>query len=122
MNTKRILLIGSGIDVDRPIINYLDKSGHNVLGIVQKDLIKSTLMGEKFDLIILDLKEEKFNISLIPAVKEYSIAPIMVLASEKDEEKEMEALNLGAKEYLYRPLDCELLINKINEIFKTKNN
>lgn len=121
MKTRRILLIGSGIDVDRPIINYLDKSGHHVLGIIQKDLVKSTLMSEKFDLIILDLKEKKFNISLIPAVKEYSIAPIIVLASEKGEEREMEALNLGAKEYLNRPLDCELLKSKIDEIFKTKN-
>lgn len=129
MKSNKILLIGSDIDEEQSIINYLKNIGNSVLGVIQKELVKSTLLRDKFDLIILDLKSRKFKISYISELKEYTEAPIMVLSNErlnkkqnnKDRDAEVKAINLGADEYLYRPLNFEILGTKIKKIINSYN-
>jgi two-component system KDP operon response regulator KdpE len=62
------------------------------------------LGAEKPDLIILDLGlPDKGGLELIPQIRKSSTVPIIVLSARHDERSKVEALDLGADDYVGKP-------------------
>jgi two-component system, OmpR family, KDP operon response regulator KdpE len=62
------------------------------------------LAAEKPDLVILDLGlPDKSGLDLIPQIRKTSPVPIIVLSARHDERSKVEALDLGADDYVGKP-------------------
>jgi DNA-binding response OmpR family regulator len=77
----------------------------------------------EYDLIILDVNLpgiSGFDVLRILQNKQY-FSPSIVYSSEKTREAIMQALSLGAKTYLVKPLKPEVLLQKAIEVLRSKD-
>ena len=86
------------------------------------DFLTSTNKKE-YDLIILDTNLpglSGFDVLKILQNKQY-FSPTIVYSSEQSREAVMQALSLGAKTYLVKPLKPEILLQKAIEVLRSKD-
>ena len=90
-------------------IRYAFRKNYEFEGAISIELLEKKLQqGEIFDLILLDLifdnvTKEKIGLELIPRIKEQlPNIPIIVVTNENDVETVVDAMNLGAKNFLYK--------------------
>lgn len=50
----------------------------------------------------------------------YPLVPVMVMSTEKNKEKLIQAMELGAKDYLLKPINIDLLSKKCSRIFSER--
>jgi two-component system chemotaxis response regulator CheY len=85
-------------------------------------ILKST---EDIGLIICDLNMPKMSgIELLKVVRsssQYSNLPFLLVASESQKEQVVEAVKLGATNYIYKPFTGANLQDKLGRIFSSKN-
>src|SRR4051812_27877713 len=63
-----------------------------------------SLIAEKPDLVILDLGlPDRSGVELIGDIRKTSAVPILVLSARHDERSKVEALDLGADDYVAKP-------------------
>jgi two-component system, OmpR family, KDP operon response regulator KdpE len=80
-------------------------SGRDALAVIERD---------KPDLVILDLGLPDLNgIEVIRAVRAHSTVPIIVLSVRDDERGKVEALDLGADDYVTKPFGVEELVARM---------
>jgi two-component system, OmpR family, KDP operon response regulator KdpE len=80
-------------------------SGRDALAAIERD---------KPDLVILDLGLPDLNgIEVIRAVRAHSTVPIIVLSVRDDERGKVEALDLGADDYVTKPFGVEELVARM---------
>jgi two-component system, OmpR family, KDP operon response regulator KdpE len=72
------------------------------------------LMAEKPDLVILDLGlPDMSGVEVIRAIRSTSPVPIVVLSARNDERGKVEALDLGADDYVTKPFGMDELVARI---------
>ena len=71
------------------------------------------------DLIILDLGlPDMDGLNVLKHVRESSLTPIIVLSARGGEMDKVEALNMGANDYVTKPFSMSVLISKISAMLK----
>jgi two-component system, OmpR family, KDP operon response regulator KdpE len=96
------------VDDEPPIRRFLRTSlaavGHRVVTAEDGAGALAALAGEKPDVVILDLGlPDKSGIEVIREIRKRSPVPIIVLSVRNDERSKVEALDLGADDYLTKP-------------------
>ena len=75
-----------------------------------------------FDLIILDLNlPKKDGFSVCTEIRETSIIPIIILSARDNEDDKVQALELGADDYISKPFSPRELMARIGAILKRLN-
>jgi len=75
------------------------------------------------DIVLLDLNmPNKSGFEIITELNEFALdyLPILVLTAYSDQDIRIKALELGAKDYLVKPIDAIEVITRINNILKVK--
>ena len=96
------------VDDEPPILRFLRTSlvavGHRVVTAEDAAGALAALISEKPDLIILDLGlPDRSGIEVIGEIRQRSPVPIIVLSARDDERSKVEALDLGADDYISKP-------------------
>lgn len=72
------------------------------------------------DLIVLDLGlPDRDGLSLIQDVREADTVPIIVLSARSGEMDKVEALDLGANDYITKPFGTEELMARIRAVLRS---
>lgn len=104
---------------DDPFLSEVYREGLETAGIstraVTDPLLAPDVIGEfKPDLIVCDIFMPGCNglelLALLRQDDDLADTPIMLLSSDPDLERRLEALNLGADDFLMKPVDMDLLI------------
>ena len=104
---------------DEPEIRRMLKVFLNTLDfkVVESDSAKQgirTIVSVKPDLVILDLGlPDMDGKEAIKAVREWTQVPIIVLSVRSDDDEIVEALNLGADDYVTKPFGATVLLARI---------
>jgi two-component system chemotaxis response regulator CheY len=81
-----------------------------------------TLPHHKFDAILTDINMPDINgLELVSFLKNhpvYKTIPIMVISTESTDEDRRRAAALGAEEYLVKPFETSVLIEKLRRLLK----
>ena len=106
------------VDDEPPIRRFLRTSlaGHNyrVSEAENARIALELLVRDKPDLVILDLGLPDLDgIELIRRIRAISKVPIVVLSSRGDEAGKVEALDLGADDYLTKPFGMDELLARL---------
>ena len=73
------------------------------------------------DLIVLDLGlPDRDGLDLIQKVRESDTVPIIVLSARSNERDKVEALDLGANDYITKPFNVKILIARCSNLIKTR--
>ncbi len=115
---KSILLIDDDINIRNLLQHYIKRQGYDVS--VADDGVSALLtIGEKkFDLIISDVNMPNLDgFKLLKILKQQKIdVPLIFLTSRHEEEFEVQGLDLGAADYIVKPIKFPVLRLRIKRI------
>jgi two-component system KDP operon response regulator KdpE len=106
------------VDDEPPIRRFLRTSlgaaGHHIVTAEDAAGALKSLAAEKPDLVILDLGlPDRSGLEVIADIRKHSAVPIVVLSARDDERSKVEALDLGADDYLSKPFGMAELMARL---------
>src|SRR6266481_6054216 len=112
---KRILVVDDEPSIQRILRRNLTVSGYDVLIAENGEQALEMVRINQPDLILLDLwlPGEIDGIGVCVQVRQWSQVPIIVLSARTDEKQKVQALDLGADDYLTKPFNNEELLARV---------
>lgn len=73
------------------------------------------LKHHKVDTVLLDLHlPDADGIDFIPAIRQHTNVPLIIVSGEEETKKKVAGLNDGADDFIAKPIDFDMMIAKIN--------
>src|SRR5260221_8672946 len=112
---KRILVVDDEPSIQRILRRNLAISGYEVLVAETGEQALEMVRINQPDLILLDLwlPGEIDGIEVCTQVRQWTQVPIIVLSARTDEKQKVQALDLGADDYLTKPFNNEELLARV---------
>lgn len=114
-----ILLVEDDVALAQWVKDYLENEGFAVTHLIDGSNVESTLSRTTFDLILLDLMLPGLNgIEVCKRVREFSQIPIIMLTARVDEIDEVIGLEVGANDYISKPVKPRVLLARIKSALR----
>ncbi|CAH2783993.1 MAG: DNA-binding response regulator KdpE [uncultured Caballeronia sp.] len=122
MSKLRILIVEDEVDIRRFIRLSLEKEGMSVFEATTAAQARIKSASRQPDLVIVDLglPDEDSKV-LIRDMRSWSSAPVLVLSAQDREEEKVDALNVGADDYLTKPFGVPELITRVRAQLRRAN-
>jgi len=118
----RILLVEDDLRLGALVSEFLVSKGFVVDIEVRGDLAPDRIIDENPDLVILDLMLPGLaGLSICRKVRPVYPGPIMMLTALSDEVDEVVGLEVGADDYLAKPVRPRLLLARIHNLLRRMN-
>lgn len=122
MNDKTILLVEDNVKLANYLKESLQDSGYDVSLEKRGDKAVYRIIREQPSLVILDILLPGMNGDQIcHTIREEYLGKILMLTAVNDIESEVSALNLGADDYLTKPVADEVLKARIEALLRRPN-
>ena len=116
---QRILLVEDDQRLAELIRNYLQQQGFEVLIEDRGDTAPGRILRENPDLLILDLMlPGKDGLSVCQQVRSDYPGPILILTAREDDMDQVAGLELGADDYVKKPIEPRVLLARIRALFR----
>lgn len=119
-NKYKILIVEDEANIRSFIKANLETSDYQVLCAETCALGIMMYASHRPDLIVLDLGlPDRDGLDLIQKVRESDTVPIIVLSARSNERDKVEALDLGANDYITKPFGTEELLARIRAVLRS---
>lgn len=116
---RTILLVEDDRMVSSLIKSSLEKSGYMVSQIYRGDKVLEEIAKNKPDLILLDLGLPGLNgFHVCQQARETFKGPIIILSAKSHEDEQLLAFNLGADDYIIKPVTHSILKVRIEALLR----
>ena len=120
-NKYKILIVEDEANIRSFIKANLETSDYQVLCAETCSLGMMMYASHRPDLIILDLGlPDRDGLDLIREVRKSDSLPIIVLSARSNERDKVEALDLGANDYITKPFGTEELLARIRAVLRSQ--
>lgn len=117
MNGLRILLIEDDAELAELTLEYLRGFDHEVTHEADGNHAIERILSEQPDLVLLDIMlPGKSGIDICREVREHYTNPIIMLTARTDQIDQIIGLEIGADDYICKPVEPRLLVARINAI------
>ncbi|WP_028762454.1 response regulator transcription factor [Shewanella colwelliana] len=114
MTTPKILLIEDDLDLAELTVLYLSQQGFELTHVESAEEVSQLDRTEHFDLIICDIMlPGQDGFSLFEALAERFRCVIIFMTALDGQQEQIKGLELGASDYIVKPVDPELLVARI---------
>jgi DNA-binding response OmpR family regulator len=114
-NQAHILVVEDDVDINKLITTILTKNGYYVTSAYSGSEAKLRITMEEFDLLILDLMLPGMTgEEVIQKARETKMMPIIVISAKVALEERVNALNIGADDYITKPFLMEDMLARVN--------
>lgn len=122
MENKPYILV---VEDDKPIRNFISASllaqGYKYVETDKGNEAISLALSNNPDLIVLDLGLPDIDgLKVISKIREWSKVPIIVVSARENERQKVEALDLGADDYLTKPFGISELLARVRVALRHK--
>ncbi len=120
MNNKyRILIVEDEKNITQLVTTLLETNGYQVISAENCNNGIMLFLSHNPDLIILDLGlPDADGMELLKKVRQTSLVPVIVLSARSDERDKVEALDLGANDYVTKPFGYEELVARVRSALR----
>lgn len=120
MEEAKILLVDDEVVFTNNISRLLANRGYPVTAVYDGESAIRALEKEQFDVVVLDLRMPGIDgIITLAAIKKLGLfTEILLLTGYGSMNTAVEAMKLGAYDYLSKPCDVDELVAKIEEVWK----
>ena len=120
MKSVRVLLVDDEVDLTDTTKTLLEHRGYDVPAVNRGDSAIRALGQEKYDVMVLDLKMPGMDgISTLKEIRKLHFSTqILVLTGHGAINTALEAMELGAYDYLTKPCDIDELTEKLEDAIK----
>jgi len=109
-----VLVVDDEPPIRRFLRTSLAASGYRIVEAEDATRAMRLFAAESPDLVILDLGlPDKSGLELIGEIRQTSTTPIVVLSARHDERSKVEALDLGADDYVSKPFGMDELMARL---------
>ena len=120
MNEKRVILV---IEDERTISNFicraLNANDYKSIPAFSGKEGLSLFFSHSPDLVLLDLGlPDGDGIDMLRSIREWSQVPIIVVSARDQEKQKVEALDLGANDYITKPFGIMELISRVKALLR----
>ena len=120
---KKILIIEDEENLANIIGKNLEKEGFEIKIVIQGDLALEEFYSFSPSLVLLDINLPKKNgWEICKEIRQYSKIPIIIMTARDTELDEIHGLELGADDYVTKPISTKVLSLKIKKLLKMENN
>jgi two-component system KDP operon response regulator KdpE len=113
-NAVSVLVVDDEPPIRRLLRTSLFAQGYRVIEAERGTEAIESIRQQKPDIVVLDLGLPDIDgLDVIQQVRQDSLVPIIVLSSRGDERGKVEALDLGADDYVTKPFGMEELVARI---------
>lgn len=120
-NKYKILIVEDEANIRSFIRANLETSDYQVLCAETCSLGMVMYASHRPDLIILDLGlPDRDGLDLIREVRKSDALPVIVLSARSNERDKVEALDLGANDYITKPFGTEELLARIRAVLRSQ--
>jgi two-component system torCAD operon response regulator TorR len=117
--TAHLLIVEDEEFVRQLVAAYLEKDGYRLSVAGSAKAMHDVLDREKIDLIILDLGlPDEDGLTLIRQLRTRSAVPIVVLTARQTRADRLTALEIGADDYVTKPVDPQELALRIANLLR----
>lgn len=117
---SKILIVEDEINIVNLVKTILETNEYQVIDANNGSMGKLMYNSHQPDLIILDLGlPDMDGINFIQQIREISMVPIIVLSARSNESDKVEALNLGANDYVTKPFSTNELVARVKAVLRT---
>lgn len=119
----KILMVDDEVVFAQNMTKLLNAKGYRVSAVTSGDQAMERLEEEHFDVVILDLKMPGMDgIATLKEIKKLEIfTEILILTGHGSIDTAMEAVSLGAYDYLTKPCGIDELVAKIQGAWEKKD-
>lgn len=117
--TIKILVVDDDEKLRELVIEYLQREGFSVYGVVNGEEMDEYLSTHSADLIVLDLMlPGEDGLSIARRLRKTMETPILILSARGDEIDRIVGLEVGADDYLPKPFNPRELLARIRAILR----
>lgn len=117
-----VLIVDDSSSLRCVVSQLLTEAGYHTLQAEDAAEALSLLDGKKVHLILCDLYMPQINgLELIRQIKQrpaYKFTPVIILSTEKSEDKKLEAYEIGAKAWVIKPFHPTQLLNAVAKLVR----
>jgi DNA-binding response OmpR family regulator len=115
-----ILIIDDEPNLRRSLGLILQRAGYTITTAGDAAEALHLLHAGAFDLTFLDIKlPDQSGIQLLPQIKDlYPEMPILILTAHATLDTAIDAVRLGARDYLLKPIDPESILSRVENILR----
>lgn len=116
---EHILVVEDDPSISDWLCDYLSHNGYQVSVADRGDYAVELIAEDKPDLVLLDiLLPEKNGFDVCKEVREFYDAPILMITACGEEADEVKGLELGADDYLAKPIRLRALLARIQSLLR----
>ncbi len=121
MSEGKLLLVEDDARLATLICEYLQHSGYTVLHEARGDTAVDRVLAEQPDLVVLDLMlPGEDGLSICRRLRPQWSGPILMLTAMGDEVDQVLGLEMGADDYVAKPVSPRLLLARIRALMRRK--
>jgi DNA-binding NtrC family response regulator len=124
MESFRVLLVDDERDFVETTVKRMLKRGIEAVGVMSGEEALELIKNRLFDVVVLDIKMPG-GIDGIEALREMKkiqpLAEVILLTGHASVETSIEGMELGAFDYLLKPVSLEDLLVKLTQAFEKKD-
>lgn len=118
----KILLVEDDISLAKWVQEYLQEHSYEVVHTERGDTALATFRQHDFDLVLLDVMLPGIDgIQVCRDIRNTSELPIIMLTARGDELDEVIGLEVGANDYVVKPVRPRALLARIKSLIRNKN-
>ncbi|MBQ8197968.1 MAG: response regulator transcription factor [Lachnospiraceae bacterium] len=119
-NKYKVLLVEDDENITMLLSTMLETAGYQVVVAGTCNTAEMMFLSYVPDIIILDLGlPDKDGISFLKKVRENYLTPIIILSARSEEKTKVQALDLGANDYITKPFGSEELLARVRAILRS---
>jgi len=117
MNQATILVVEDDQDLQEALCETLSLAGLRTLAANDGRMAIDVLKTEQVDMVVSDVQMQRMDgHALLKSIKQqYSKLPVLLMTAHGNVQKAVEAIRLGAIDYLVKPFDAEVLVNTVEQ-------
>ena len=122
---NRVLIIDDDIEYISQLAEILKEDAYKVGFARSAENGLEVLDSIDYDLIILDINMPRMNgfevLEELKSNKRHRLIPVLMSSSDTHKESVLKSLTLGADDYIIKPIDADLLLDKVFHLMKIRN-
>jgi DNA-binding NtrC family response regulator len=122
MSKGRVLLVDDRAEFLKVLIERMQSRGYEAVGAGGGPEALEAVDRQSFDAVVLDMVMPGMDgIETLKRLRQVNpLMPVIVLTGYGTSEEVVEALALGARDYLVKPADLDMLLERIDEAMAAK--
>ena len=117
--TKHIMIVEDDISLAQWFSDYLIEQDYLVTIVSRGDIAIELIEEDKPDMVLLDIMlPVKDGFDVCKAVRSFYQGPILMMTARDQETDEVLGLELGADDYLTKPVKPRILLSRIKALFR----